>query len=755
MNETLDTMLLWQKNVQPGYDPESRKWRAANGQFMTKEDVMGQIRPNDTYGAVVPVYDMMAPLSRQLDHIQSVLGGLDYRSLSQLDQSADPIPPEILAAMRLSEYFCRTEGDIWRTVTVPIELGLRDLEVQCNDAAIKRELEEIYDNIDIYNILLWSWLCSEIYGQAFPLEVWDGDTPIGIVMLDPKYMKVGRQVSLTHRLSLVSPSDKGWDEEALKSQIHPKVYNAFASDWNEQAAVGNDIPIKPDRCYPITDLKLPFQRYAIPDISRTFRSLSTRQILEELQRATIEGFRNQLWVFKVGSEERPASPAKITHLRNVVSGMAGERTGMLVWQHDLVVEQHVPKSLDVLVGNDIWLQLSLHIYRQRGLSLRLVSGESPQGKGGSDFEWDVKVLIERLSFTRRKVIAWERQLRRKIIQARGRTWEKAHIKVDMVRPALEMENLVKAHLQPLGQAGWLSLQTLLQRAGYDYNVELGRKQDEEPFSYLFAPKPTFAQTTVKSAPQTVSQTPSPGRPVGKTDSQQREPKDSTVVTAGIGDKLSAEQERLFEQYVAEVYDAFNALVQSKDVDGFMSRLKSLNGTWMQQIGALGYKEAGGVFEVDPGWIDGAVEFINSFAEGFAEALRADIANDVDLEHWRWRVYLYPQEGRNYAYMWGVQQSMKEHGARSWRRILHPELSKTGPCDACVADSKIVHPISEGFWEPHPGGFCTAEAVAFYTGPTEVPVEVPIPPKATLPEQIMNILKRLGGNIIQIVRRIRG
>lgn len=748
------TSYLYAEGVHAGYDPDAGpahskgRWRLKNGTFCKREEALGEAHPDAVYGSRIE-FDI-APLSTKLDQFERVvLGQLSYDSLSRLAQAADHMPIEILAAMKLSEFYMRTEGDLFTTVVVPIQLALRDVQVQSDDKGVEQELAQIYEDIELQQLLLWNWLCIEQYGQSFPLEVWDGKNISGIVMLDPKYMKVGKQVSLTNSLYLTAPEGMEWSETALAEQIHPMVYDSFASDWNEQAAKGNDIPLNNDYCFALFDLKLPFQRYAIPGLSRCFRPLSTRQILEEMQRATIEGFRNQLWVFKLtGHDGTAAPPAAISHLRSLIGNMTGERTGYFVWGGtDLEVEQHAPQSLDALMGNEMWLALSLHIYRQRGLNLKLVTGESPQGGQSSDMEWDVQIFMERLKFQRHQILRFERHLRKSIAKKRGPAWQKAKIEVHMIKPDMELQTLVERELRPLGQAGWLSTQTILERAGYSYEVELQRKQDGEKDAHLFMPPPTFSQATSQE-PVTTQESPT-GRPPGAKDKKKRQEVEGKV-------EFDA-QDASFDAYLNKVYDLFDPLVENPSrelVDAFIDGMKEVNATEIIRFAVDGYAVGGGAFEVDPQWIRGAVNFVNSFADGF----RADLYGDVDagrsVDDRRWRVYLYPQEGRHLGYMWGLQQAMRERGARGWKRVLHPELSETGPCIACITDSMNIHPITEGFWEPHPHGVCGAMAIAYYTAEEGMPIEVPVPKKYVLPEFIKKLLERLGRPVQSIVRRVR-
>ena len=130
---------------------------------------------------------------------------------------------------------------------------------------------------------------------------------------------------------------------------------------------------------------------------------------------------------------------------------------------------------------------------------------------------------------------------------------------------------------------------------------------------------------------------------------------------------------------------------------------------MKVAAALGYDYVGGEHAVDPDWIIRGINFINAFAAG----LEADWD---DLGHARrlWRLGLYAQEGMRIGWVMGAQQAAKEvYAASHWQRILHPELSEAGPCIQCQEDATHLHSINTPFFEYHPNGVCSAQALAFY------------------------------------------
>lgn len=740
----------WISGIQAGYNPENRKWHDRDGRFTSRDKALNAPRE---WGRVIHV-PSQTPASDMAEQFEAIVAGMDRTTLQAAEKATDPMPGAILGMMRLAEFYCQTEGDVFQTIEAPLDIALKPLEFQSPDKKFQEELEELYSeqHIDVYQNLYYIWLCSSIYGQAFPLEIITKPVEdTRLVLIPPKNVEVGRSFSMHGAMNVRAPSKDGWTDQLLETAWPPMVYNRYVEDWNEAVANGADIPIPTDDCFPVREKSLPFQRYAIPPIYRASRALSTRRIFEEMRRATVEGVKNQLWFFRYGdpSGENMPLPDEIGFLADQVEGLYGERTGVLVWEGRLAIEVIGPQAPDKLMANETYVGLTAEVMRKLGISLKIISGEhgplGGQSKSG-EMDLDVSILIERVKFKVGQMYRWERRFRARLAEQMGPAAVKANKETNVFfgKIGLEVEQLIKERLLPSYTAGTLSAQTYLQDAGYDYEVELERKKAEEKDRHLFMPPASFSQVTVgpDGTPQKeVSQTQPKGRPP---DGQK--PDNPKVEGEWI------EAQASFARYVEEVYNAFDSM---SNVDDFIDELKAINQRNMMEFARAGYRSVGGAFEVDEAWVNQSVAFVNSFADGFGDRLKAA----SDPQSLAWNVYLYPQEGRHLAYMYGIQQAMKEKGARGWKRILHPELSDTGPCELCIADSRIIHPIEEGFFEPHPNGVCSVQGVAFYTSPTEIPIEIPIPQKIFDVDNILRVLRdfaeTLGKPFQQIVRRIRG
>jgi len=513
--ETTDP--AWIKGELSGFDAKTGKYRSYKGPFVRREKALEEAYPHEVYGALST--GNLTPISRAAEQLEAAIAGVNSPSqltdwLKDTQQTIRAIPASILARMKLAEYYAMSEGDVFQTIEIPIEVGLRfeaDEDVKCADKGAEKDLRAFYSDqgIDLYEVLYNTWLSTAIYGSAFPLQIFprvddkpegrfDHSRPPGIVCLNPKTVWVGRVYSMSQWDAAITEEEvEKWDENMLEKTIPPVMYVALVMRDNEMLQMGK-IPINPEWLHVVHDKKLTWERYAIPHLSRAFRAISTRQVLEEMIRATIEGYKNQLWVFKLGSDARPASPQKIKKLNELVNSLNAERTGQLIFTHDLTVEQHTPKPLDQLLANEAWMALTFHMFTQLGMNPYFISGIR-QGRGSSStLDIDVAVMVERVKF-------WHRQLQRLERNIRGHwcDWESVSekvrtkvmdAKVGIGRIDLGAAEIIKNRLQPLVQMGLLSTQTSLEEAGYNYELELARKQDEEADSQLFTARPSYNQT---------------------------------------------------------------------------------------------------------------------------------------------------------------------------------------------------------------------------------------------------------------------
>jgi hypothetical protein len=530
---------VWVKGVQSGYDHKSGKYRSYQGPFVKRQKALEETSPEEVYGAISK--GNFTPLSNAAEALENRIAGFDIKRadvdwFNDTKQTIRAIPASILARMKLAEHYAATEGDVFQCLSIPIDVGLRfepENDVQCADKVAQRDLRDFYgegaDGIDLYQAFSEASLCTAIYGQAFPLQIFPrkGDDPEGafdtsrspaVMFLNPKTVWVGRVYSMSQWDMAVTPEDATkWTEELIQKSVPPMMYSALIMRDNEMLQMGK-IPLNPEYSFPVRDKALSWERYAYPMLSRALRSISTRQVLEEMIRSTIEGYKNQLWAFLVGEKENPASPQKIKRLTEKLNSLNNERTGMLIWTHDLQIQQHTPKPLDQLLANEAWVNLTFHMFTQIGINPYFISGIKQGRSTSADLQVDVDILVERMKFWHKQLRRLERNIRKHWCEWSGVTKEATKDKIMRADVHLGTIDLnaterIKNRIQPLCQMGYLSNQTAIESAGYNYELELERKKAEQKDAELFQPKATFAQQTVNpGSPEKETKTAPQGRP---------------------------------------------------------------------------------------------------------------------------------------------------------------------------------------------------------------------------------------------------
>lgn len=674
---------------------------------MTRQDAASSVWDDD-FGGLTAMGRIATPYSNAAEHLEAIISGYSSREEMLKSFAADqrgnkigqPIPASILSAMKLAEYFCEVEGDLWQTIEIPADIGLQGLQIEGTNADTFKQL---YDEMEMSQAIEDIWLTTEIYGNAFPYTIWD-ETP-QIVTFDPKYVQVGEQPFASY--SITGDLVAGL-EQNLRTHRDEAVYKELTESLfpnvNEKSFAAGLIPLPADRIRHIRARGVRFWRYTLPPLARIFRTISTRQVLEEMIRATIEGMRNQLWVFKLGDVEHQPRPGEITALRNVVNASSGQRTGALVWSGNLVVEQHAPK-VDAALANDKWQMLTRHIFRQRGIAPSVVSGEYDKSGGGSQSDLDVQLVVMRVERQRENILRYLRWFNAEYMKHQGKsaTAQKELPTLRYERPAIELSDLIKNRLMPLVTAGLLSDTTALSESGHAYDVELGNKKKEKVNAEMFAPKPSFAQMTVN--PNTPEKQANTDATRGRTPDAQANPtgkeKGSAQAPRKMGLKasdLTGNQQKIVTLYDTTILDPKNGEDRAK----FFAGLKSLIQEISQDGYQRGYVEGEGRGDPDPHRMDQAGIWSLAFMSFFAQDMAAGNGSPAQ---WRRRAAQYGLETERRALGLGLQQAAQEDGYTLWHRVLGPD-----PCPVCARDSGMLYSINTPWFEFHPDGACGASVV---------------------------------------------
>lgn len=439
--------------------------------------------------------------------------------------------------------------------------------------------------------------------------------------------------------------------------------------------------------------------YPYPWLAKASTPVYTRQVIEEMRLALVQGMINQLWVMTI---DNPA-PKEVSRLKSVIATNRAERVGFLLWRSGLDVNVYHPESIEQLLLPDAWWSATLDIFRRIGRTVRIVSGESATrgGMGSIDAEIDVRIA-------QNKAMAHRDLVARKVVLDLVRQWGEetkngkavqavAEGKIDVHTSPIQLflgEDL-KNIWGPMWDRGMASARTIHASIGLDTDTEteLLKAEQEQGYDEIYVARQQFAQR-VATPGGDVTRSSEPGRPEGE------------FAKAAVDD---------VERQLLTAYGEMEAEEDDGDKRqkalAFIVLLSTLMRAHIRNAYLVGYGEAGGDREALEANVARAIDWEMGYIEGYRDDLLKQIDGGKPLSSLRFRVTQHVQASYKRGYMDGVFQAKEEDGWTHWRRVLRPWASKSGPCPICIEDSKNWHPISEPFWD-HPYGVCSMQVVRF-------------------------------------------
>ena len=676
------------------------------------EDYGRVIVPGDHGDSVVRAMQQMlaassagisVPLTTQgAERAEIVKAAVVSRDSGNVSSVVDPV---ILSMMTMSEFFTLTNGDLWTMACVPIELGFNEeIRLKGKDRGLNREAREYLEDLEIRRVIEELWLAKYIYGQSYPLFL--RDKPKGaitsVITANSKHVAIKPQTALgVRQMAYVPPPEVIQSLSQMPNQ--PSfIYRPINWEWNEARGDTelSGFEIEPDDIMHLHSMKLSNSVYAIPPLMRAVAEINARTDLEEMSQAVIRGFKSQLWVFLV---DKPRN-GEMKALRNALGSEA--KTGVLVWGSNLKVEQHVPKSLDDLMGNETYFRYTMAIYRATGATPRIVAGESPNPKAATGDDTDISIFLDRTIYSRQPFV--------KVIQkVLDSVYGERAPQAGLPDIELKIARRIKEILTPLMNFGVPSVRTAFEKAGLNPEDEMEQhEQDWDWREKYMHPYTGFSQ----AGPSGVTDSPqSQGRPSGAQDKKPRET--SSAAATGTAQK--------YENRVGDEWTKLAANQDSDHVEAFVMRLLAYATVFREQAYIEGYRNSGGRGIPDKDKIEAQVIWDEPNLKRFRQDMLDAVAAGATLDGFAFRAGLYPQMGYRMAYVAGVFQAKMEQGYTGWQRVLNAAgATESGPCAVCVADSAVVHPIDESFYD-HPNGACGMRFMRFYRGdmPT-APIRIP-------------------------------
>jgi len=421
---------------------------------------------------------------------------------------------DIYKQIEVSNKIYKYNSLVGNAVDVLIDFAVTDVKP---NATGNKELDKIlaywfrkinYKNTNslpgIYNVaqeIALEWFTS---GNAFPYARWTNETvngrqvklPMLITLINPTSIKIpsgpiafGQEVLYlkydSELLDKIRQDGRSNPESALIKQAVPR---SILNSLKKNKLGFDGVRLNPKYVTHIKRRSKSYQAWGIPYLSRCFSAVSILEKLRELDESITTGLLNLITIFKIGTEEHPATRDRLKKFASLIRNPKATTT--LVWAHDVSVEQVGPDG-KILAFKNKYEDAKQDVLIALGVPQSLMSMDQ---KGDA---WvSIMSLVERLSNWRKIVALWLVKIMNQIADYNG--FEDVDLSVKWDRMNLTKESEVKNLIMAFYDRGLISTHTALKESGYNFDHELtNKKKEQKQAEYFMPPKLPFSGNDTK------------------------------------------------------------------------------------------------------------------------------------------------------------------------------------------------------------------------------------------------------------------
>lgn len=261
------------------------------------------------------------------------------------------------------------------------------------------------------------------------------------------------------------------------------------------------ITLDPDNLFIIQRKKRDYDTWAVPFATRIFKDVILKNKLKEAEFATADGFVAAFWLFKIGNDKYPASKKNLQDLSNQMKNIG---------KHNRMVQGHTFQAEVVSPSPEIFSEekyrsVNSDIIRGFGITRVFIDGE----EGAQSSWYSILGFIERVQYIRDELVEAFTEFFEMIAE---RT-RKAGVPKIRFSKNLRDPKVYSDIAMRLYEKGIISIQTLVEETGYDFELEIERKEQEEKHKDKFIP-PLNPNNMIDP---TKTDTPNRGRPRNSAD----------------------------------------------------------------------------------------------------------------------------------------------------------------------------------------------------------------------------------------------
>lgn len=420
---------------------------------------------------------------------------------------------DIKRQMKLCFQLYKNEGIVGNAVDTLVEFASTETSAEeTENEELNRIIEYFNENVNdnILGNTPGITACVEknifeffINGNVFPYEYWERVKipgfkkeviiPTSIINLNPQNIEIPNEsVALGNgilyfnldynTISLIKSDGRSNPESMRMKKTLPQ------SLIRKIKRAGNAMSISLDPRY-VSHIKRKGRDYngwGIPFLTRAFSAVAMIKKLRKLDEATIEGMVNILRIFKIGTDEFPATPGRLSAFASLLSEQKAATD--LVWSHDIDVKTEGPDG-KVLSFKDKYVEAYNELKRALGVCPGLL------GENDDVSYEDLLAMAERLETVRFSIKKWiDKSIYKKIAIENG--YKEIYPKSKMSRMKLYNDAVIKTQVMNFYDRGLIGPETALSEAGYNYKgvVESKKKTKKDVEDGLFdVPQLPFSQ----------------------------------------------------------------------------------------------------------------------------------------------------------------------------------------------------------------------------------------------------------------------
>lgn len=388
------------------------------------------------------------------------------------------IPSGRSEMINLARDLYSTEPVVATVIDLMVDLMSTGMENKCEDEKVKEYFDYVckYGNFDTLhkNIFLEYFLASDIFLMRGPKQVIKGGIDQGMEyytysVLNPLFVEVSGPLIFGSEQIGIKPNQEL--KKIIEDKNNSKIIKQLPPELVKAVKKGELYYPKQEFVSRISRKRLPYDRYAIPFLSRVFEPVLVKRRMREADVAVAETVRTVLVTITTGNDEFPAKPSDLEKLAALFKNPS--KSMELFWNHTIEVKYHYPDA--TLFGDEKYNQVNADIMQGLGIPPVLIDG------GGGTFAtaWtSLLSVMEKLDAVRREVARWQENEYRRLVEFENLPF-KTVPSVEFKPLNLRDEKSWRAMLLELYDRGLLSMDTILQMTDMDILVEARAREMEQ------------------------------------------------------------------------------------------------------------------------------------------------------------------------------------------------------------------------------------------------------------------------------------